>query len=284
MKNITMTLTWKSVFDNVYVWLPLILIADLIILFIPFHLWLKDYFTFKTAKEIGGILQCGIRISLVIFFIKQLSLQRTFNFHSLKVSNPQFLLIPFVFPLLLAIPNFKGIGVNDFLFTSVLVTCFYILLMAAAEEFLMRGLVLSALLKKFGTQHLLKAVIISSLLFSLMHLINLYKDNLATVFVQLIFAFYFGVFFGAIMLKTRNLIFISFIHGIINICFDLDTVLNRTVQKKYAESWFEIFKSILTTSLILCPLFFIGYFIIRKMQKQEDNQLKQERANRFIIQ
>ena len=154
-----------------------------------------------------------------------------------------------------------------------MVACLSLFLMAAAEEFLIRGLILSAFLKKYGAQNMIRAVLVSAILFSVMHLVNLFRMNMAEVFIQMIIAFFFGVFFGALMMKTKNLFYLSIIHGIINICFSLDAVLRKTSVKKTVDSWQEILAAIGTTTLILSPLFIIGFLILRNMKKEELRKL-----------
>ena len=248
-------------------WIFVILLADTLILSIPFHLFFHNYYPLQLSKEIGGIIHGIFRISLCIFLLQKLSLLSQVNFHPVKVSSPQYLLIPFVFPMVLALPSILNIHSSDLLIDSLWISCLAFLLMAMAEEVLMRGIVLSLLLKKFGTGSFMKSVLISAALFSLMHLINLYRWNFINVLIQMIVAFYFGVFFGALMLKTKNLFYLGLIHGLVNIFFNLDAILRKPSTTKYVDTWQDILKAILTTAIILCPLFIIGLIIVRKMQK-----------------
>ena len=76
------------------------------------------------------------------------------------------------------------------------------------------------------------------------------------------------------MLKTKNLLYLGLIHGMINIFFDLDAVLRKQVTPKYVDDWQGIIKSILTTAIILSPLLIIGIVIIKKMQAKRINENK----------
>ena len=250
----------------------MILLADTLILFIPFHLFFQNYYPLQLSKEIGGIFHGFLRISLCLFFMRKLSLLSQVKFHPFKVSAPQYLLIPFIFPMVLALPAMLNIQSRDLLIDSLWITCLAILLMAMAEEILIRGFVLSLLLKKFGEGSFMKSVLISAALFSLMHLINLYRWNFASVVIQMIIAFYFGVFFGALMLKTKNLLYIGLIHGVVNIFFNLNEVLRKPSTPKYVDSWQEILKAVLSMALIMSPLFIIGFLMIRRMQRLNKNQ------------
>ena len=264
-----------SVKQKVFLWIILLLLADTLILSIPFHLFFQNYYPLQLSKQVGGIFHGFLRISMCIFFMHKLSVLSQVNFHPFKVSSPQYLLIPFIFPMVLALPSILNIQSSDLLIDSLWITCLAILLMAMAEEILMRGIVLSLLLKKFGDGSFMKSVLISAALFSLMHLINLYRWNYANVLIQMIIAFYFGVFFGALMLKTKNLLYIGLIHGVVNIFFNLNEVLRKPSTPQYVDTWQEIAKAILTTAIIFSPLFIIGSVIVRRTQKVRKFQIRE---------
>jgi uncharacterized protein len=260
--------------QKIPVWILFILLADTLILCIPFHILFQKLYPLQQAKEIGGIIHGLIRIALCTVFLKKINMLGSVNFHPNKVSFPLYLLIPFIFPMVLAIPSLLKVHIHDFLIDSIWVSILSIILMALAEEFLIRGVVLSLLIKRLGERNLIKSVILSALLFSILHLINLYRWNMASVFIQMIIAFYFGVFFGALMLKTKNILFLGLIHGMINIFFNLDSVLRKPSIPKYVDTWQEIFKAILSMGIIMSPLFIIGFVIIRKMQRAQKNVQK----------
>ncbi len=96
---------------------------------------------------------------------------------------------------------------------------------ALAEEIVFRGFLLSQLYIKFRGDRtsarggaLVKALILSQAIFSLMHLpIRLYNDieGAALVF-DLLRTFVFGVFFALIYLRTRNLFVVVGVHALAN--------------------------------------------------------------------
>jgi membrane protease YdiL (CAAX protease family) len=78
------------------------------------------------------------------------------------------------------------------------------------EEGLMRGIVLRVL-KPTGST---RSVVISSLLFGLMHIGNLLYRNPFIVFAQMIGAFVHGIGLSAIRLRTNTIWFPVILHGL----------------------------------------------------------------------
>ncbi len=114
--------------------------------------------------------------------------------------------IPFL--IVLGLPFLKGIHASD-AGTFLYLVIGYVLT-GFMEEGLMRGIVLRAL-KPTGTT---RSVIISSLLFGLMHIGNLLYRNPAIVFAQMIGAFVHGIGLSAIRLRTNTIWFPVVLHGL----------------------------------------------------------------------
>ncbi|TFG27860.1 MAG: CPBP family intramembrane metalloprotease [Promethearchaeota archaeon] len=72
------------------------------------------------------------------------------------------------------------------------------------EEVMFRGIILTLLAKKYSEK---KSVIISSILFGLMHLFNLLSGgNIIITVIQVIYATFFGIVFGYLFIKTKSLL------------------------------------------------------------------------------
>ena len=78
------------------------------------------------------------------------------------------------------------------------------------EEGLMRGIVLQVL-KPIGIN---RSVVISSLLFGLMHIGNMLYRNPFIVLAQMVGAFVHGIGLGAIRLRTNTIWFVIVLHGL----------------------------------------------------------------------
>lgn len=119
--------------------------------------------------------------------------------------------VPFVWiPLVivLVLPFLKGFAASDrgtfaYLLVGYALTGFM-------EEGLMRGIVLRVL-KPTGVN---RSVIISALLFGLMHIGNLLYRNPFIVLAQMVGAFVHGIGLGAIRLRSNTIWFVVFLHGV----------------------------------------------------------------------
>lgn len=109
----------------------------------------------------------------------------------------------------------KHIGiVNSVLFTVNM------LFVGMNEEIWMRGLILNALIRKYGESYkgIWKSLLISALIFGAIHIPNLFFMNPLTLLVQVVNAAAGGILFGAIYIKSRNLWAGITIHAIVDWC------------------------------------------------------------------
>ncbi|HAT55886.1 MAG TPA: hypothetical protein DCW31_11745 [Lactobacillus sp.] len=93
----------------------------------------------------------------------------------------------------------------------------FILAMAVGlgEEYVFRGLVLPLAIKAFsGKRQLFWGVMVSSLLFGLTHLANLFQQPLLATAEQVLMAFAIGTLLAAVYLKTGNIIFAMVTHAL----------------------------------------------------------------------
>lgn len=120
--------------------------------------------------------------------------------------DSRLMIVPFI--IVLGLPFLMGVKTTD------AGTFFYLAVAYALtgfmEEGLMRGIVLR-MLKPTGTT---RSVVISSLLFGLMHIGNLLYRNPAIVFAQMIGAFVHGIGLSAIRLRTNTIWFPVILHGL----------------------------------------------------------------------
>lgn len=120
--------------------------------------------------------------------------------------DSRLMIVPFL--IVLGLPFLMGIKPSD-LGTFVYLLIGYALT-GFMEEGLMRGIVLRVL-KPTGTN---RSVIVSSLLFGLMHIGNLLYRNPAIVFAQMLGAFVHGIGLSAIRLRTNTIWFPVILHGL----------------------------------------------------------------------
>lgn len=144
-----------------------------------------------------------------------------------------------------------------------------------AEEVTMRGMVLPLLIysRRVTKNSLYFGVIVSSMIFGLLHFFNLTSqpENYGGITRQVIFATSLGIVFGALMLRTGNLFILAVFHGCINFLLGHSVLGERTVEElpediHIAEnpdwvSWAGIIG-------IFFILLLIGLNMIRKVDKE----------------
>jgi len=160
------------------------------------------------------------------------------------------------------------------------------------EEGLFRGLVMGLLLRRWGNRRggAMAAVLVSSLLFSLTHIVNLIQgryNGLASL-AQIIFAIFFGVFFGALAIRTGSLMPGVLLHALFDFAGNLTALApdaplleSRMVSKDWA--------GVLVSLAVTAPLLAYGLFLMRKVPasaspsigKSKDSRTSTEPSSAF---
>lgn len=120
--------------------------------------------------------------------------------------DSRLMIVPFI--IVLGLPFLLGVKASDMGTFAYLALAYA--LTGFMEEGLMRGIVMR-ILKPTGTT---RSVVISSLLFGLMHIGNLLYRNPAIVFAQMIGAFVHGIGLGAIRLRANTIWFPVILHAL----------------------------------------------------------------------
>lgn len=153
---------------------------------------------------------CNSFILSIIYLKKNnIILNNKIKFKSAKIPILLFL-IYILFILLnnfkkLTIKNIQTISVNYFIFTYL-----YCLNAGILEETIVRGFIFNFLLRKFKNNNIVKAILISSLIFALAH------TKYYIVPIMFLPLFLAGIYFAFLYFKLRNLYFNIFFHFIID--------------------------------------------------------------------
>ncbi len=195
--------TFYRFFEQNPVWSSIIIFATYLVISTLFGLAAKTIFPQYQPEFIALI---GLSI-LVAFALSALSWWKVTGFNSpIEWRDARLVIVPFL--IVLGLPFLKGIKTTDagtFVYLLVGYT-----LTGFMEEGLMRGIVLRVL-KPTGTT---RSVVISSLLFGLIHIGNLLYRNPIIVFAQMIGAFVHGIGLSAIRLRTNTIWFPVILHGL----------------------------------------------------------------------
>ena len=132
------------------------------------------------------------------------------------------------------------------------------------EEILFRGILFTGIYKNFYHSKIDKfhrSAFISSTIFALAHLGSFFANNQMNLGLlsQVFSAFFMGYLFCGLLVFSRNILFISFIHALINHYGGFNTFLNSSNQtavvsmEEYATSMMTL---IIVFSLIVFPVYY----------------------------
>ncbi len=148
------------------------------------------------------------------------------------------------------------------------------LLVALVEEFAFRAIVLPLILKIRSDRKrlLLVSVVMSSLIFGVLHYMNLFREpgNFSGITSQVIFATSIGVYLGALFLRTRHIIFPVMIHFLVNVAFGKAVLKpeNNDVVTKVVEETTDGTSLLLTLGLF-GSIALGGVFVIRLVNRED---------------
>lgn len=197
---------------------------------------------------------------------------------SFRINNPHSLIFP---SIVIGAALYSNI---DFYLSTpallFLIFLTYAFIVGFSEEIMFRGIFFPLLITANSRKwQVYKAAIISSLLFGLVHYINLLKqpDNFRGVTSQVIFAFSLGVFLTGLLLRTNNIVPVALIHSLINLGFGSGQI-NRAI----AESSSHIGAGKSNIGSVIFTLFIFGgilasglYMIMKTNAKDVLERVKQ---------
>jgi membrane protease YdiL (CAAX protease family) len=135
---------------------------------------------------------------------------------------------------------------------------------AFLEEIVFRGLILLALVQAWGrgTRGFVKSLVVSSLFFAAMHLLNVLGGNsLPLVLLQSAGAFFLGIAFAALVLAGGSVYPAALLHGAANAAAYLSLTATPEAATT-ASAW-------LLQSALMVPLAAVGLAILRGMGRPE---------------
>ena len=259
-------------FNNSLAFIGTLVILNFIVIKIPFDKLFINFLTVENSKNISRMLH-GIIITICsIICIKKLSLDKFAGIKLLHLNRPLLLLIPIVYPMCLGIQNLFELDNADTKIITIIITFLAVIAKGMAEEVAFRGLLQSYLIYRFsGRWSITKIIFITATVFALMHIINITEYEYVDIINQVIAAFFFGVFFGAMMLKINNVFALGILHGCINFVFMADSIGENAVEDNatYVYSTQEILSVITRYAVIFSPVFFIGLILLRSIKNQK---------------
>jgi len=244
-----------------------IVVINFLVIKIPFEKIFLNNSSIETSKNIGRIIHGLILIFFSITIIKIFSLSKLAGVKLFHIKRPDLLFLPIVYPMSLGIPNLFGLELNQANWVSIFLALLAMISKGLAEEVTFRGLLQTYLISKYASRlSILQIVCISASFFALMHIINISRYEYVDVINQVIGAFFFGVFFGAMLIKTANVFVLGVFHGCINFVFKAGSlgIKPDLDNDRYLYSASEILSVIVKYTLVFSPLLLIGILLLRK--------------------
>ncbi len=225
-------------------------------------------FTEFNSRHIAGI---PSRVFIILFSVYLIFKNKIYRASNLltpyKAANLQALLIPlflFLSALFANKTTFYNANIENILIFILSTLC-----VGFAEELAFRGF-LFPYITKF-TKNITLSMVISSLIFGLIHYINLFRapENFYGITTQVVFAFSLGMSFCGLLLRTKNIYVLGVLHFLFNISFGNGELreLNQIIEMK--ERTPPDIPSI-TITLIVFALIAISGLVMKKMSNDNE--------------
>ncbi|MDN5199803.1 CPBP family intramembrane metalloprotease [Fulvivirgaceae bacterium BMA10] len=221
------------------------------------------------ARWIGDILvNTTIFISLV-WFIKRRSLNELAGLGKLPLQNKKLLIVPAILVLLLGTNVFELDATQAFSI-DLLWLLIWSLSIGFFEECAIRGLMQARLIKYFTDKKngILISVIVSSVIFGLLHLI-VRNGSICAEIGQVGAAICLGVMFGALLLRTNKLYPIAIIHGLIDFFSSFEDLEgpDQNLEAQVVEQGSQTGE--LMVILVLMPFLIFGLIQMKKIKPEK---------------
>lgn len=225
--------------------------------------------------------QYGVKAILAIFTIILAGLYKKSGINLEGIERGLLLGSPFlingVVAFIVSVFDTNFLGLHLVPLSDTVIFCVTMFLVGVSEELSFRSIILNSLLIKSGNTYkgMWKSLIISSVMFGFIHLVNMPHVNANTLVAQVICGISAGLCFGAIYIKTRNIWPSIFIHGIIaflglfvSFCFvtrDGQTIIvnilnmNLTSTTAFTLSFFSSIIPIILSIVLLSKKSFIPW-------------------------
>ncbi len=180
-------------------------------------------------------------------------------FRSLLISLPAFLIAVNNFPFSVVISGRAGITMGGGMILLLFAECMCV---AFFEETAFRGVVFLGILKRKPDDKLwaFASIAISSMVFGLVHLINLFESSPVAVLMQIGYSALIGAMCSVVLIRTANIWLCVFIHGLFNFS---GAVIPRCGE---GEIW-DTFTVVLTVIVsLLVTVYMVNIFIFDKSE------------------
>lgn len=256
----------KTTIKNPFLITAITLILFIGILRLPLDVILDNFdLSSQQSGNINKLIKNLVILILAIFAIKKLKIVELSGLsQQMKLQNKFLILIP-LYLVIIGVFSLLGTDLTSISAIDFILLSLTMLSVGFVEEFIFRGILQSVFLKKYAHRKngILIGIFLPAILFGALHLLNLKMSNIAASIGQVVYAFFIGAAFGAILLKTNKLIPLAIIHGLINTVFSINTLLDDSAVVGEIEQ--QDIGQAIGSMLVVLPLFIVGLFILRKI-------------------
>ena len=257
----------KTAIKNPFVITVITLLLFMGILKLPINTTILETFdlTIQQSDNISRLIKNLVIIILALYAIKKLKLVALSGLSKhIKLQNKFLILIP-LYLVIIGVLSLLGTDLSSISAIDYILLSLAMLSVGFVEEFIFRGILQSVFLKKYSHKKngILISIFLPAALFGGLHLFSFDMSNIAASIGQVVYAFFIGAAFGAILLKTNKLIPLAILHGLIDIVFSINTLLDDGAMAGEIEQ--QDIGQAIGSMLVVLPLFIVGLFIIRKI-------------------
>lgn len=248
----------------------MVLITSILLTEIPLASVMAPYFGKQIAHYLGMILKQGL-VGLALFgLLARFGWKRLAGFTKRTEWKQIWLGWPMLLYCLLNTVNFLDMGIGIDFTQPVRIVLLVLANLSTGwfEETMGRGVMLVSMLKKWGQTRLgiIKAVLVSGVLFSLGHIINMLMGRypLTNNIAQLAYSLFSAIIFAACVLRNRAIWPVMVLHALFNLASHLnEIVIGGTLQPAVTVIGTS---ETLITILLTLPLGLYGLFLLRKVE------------------
>ncbi len=256
----------KTAIKNPFIITVITLILFLGILKLPLSM-VQDNLDLSSQQSdnIIRLIKNIVILILAIFAIKKLKLVELSGLsRHIKLQNKFLILIP-LYLVLIGLFSLLGTDLSSISAIDFILLSLAMLSVGFVEEFIFRGIIQSVFLKKYGHKKrgILICIFLPATLFGILHLVNINMSNITASIGQVVYAFFIGVAFGSILLKTNKIVPLAILHGLVNIVFSIPTLIDYSVMTGEIEQ--QDIAQAIGSMLVVLPLFVVGLFIMRQI-------------------
>ena len=224
--------------------------------FLEFSLFEDDYLNKNSINTIVNVLLSFCY--LIFIYANNIKNNIGLGVHVKFKIHPIYL--PLLYAVLINLLSFEFEGKLQLNYLFVLLT--HMLSVGMVEELSFRGIIQNTFIEFFGKERkgIIKSIVLSALLFSLIHLIN-FNKGLWGEMAQFSYALFIGLSFGVVLFITKRIYPLIIIHGLIDFASGIDRmgISSYTIEPSTPEN------SILVI-LLLSPYLFYAIYLFKKIK------------------